>query len=113
MSDEAQSKYNELELAEVLRALIIQIADPSRVLEWHYWSEEPGVLEFVRFLLTVPPQVRGALQTFLLAAEDPKSVSVFVDSSGTLKLFSPNAAKVMKAFFSEGQAGSTASRLPS
>jgi hypothetical protein len=76
-------------------------------------AQEPGVLEFVRIFLTVPSQVRGALQTFLLAAEDPKSVSVFVDGSGTLNLFSPNAVKVMKTFFSEGQAGRAASRLPS
>ena len=88
-------------------------ADPSRVLEWHYWAQEPGILEFVRIFLTVPGQVRGALQTFLLAAEDPKSVSVFVDGSGTLNLFSPNAVKVMKTFFSEGQAGNCAARLPS
>jgi len=61
----------------------------------------------------VPAQVRGALQTFLLAAEAPKSVSVFVDGPGTLNLFSPNAAKVMKVFFAEGQSATAASRLPS
>jgi hypothetical protein len=113
MSDQATNKDDELDLAEVLRALIVQTADPSRVLEWHYWAQEPGILEFVRILLTAPSQVRGALQTFLVAAEDPKSVSVFVDNSGTLNLFSPNAAKVMKTSFSEGHARGGASRLPS
>jgi hypothetical protein len=113
MSNQAANKHDDLILAEVLRALIIQTSDPSRVLEWHYWAEEPGILEFVRIFLTVPSQVRGALQAFLLAAEDPESVSVFVDNSGTLNLFSPNAAKVMKTFFSEGHARSRAPRLPS
>jgi hypothetical protein len=36
MSDQATNKDDELDLAEVLRALIVQTADPSRVLEWHY-----------------------------------------------------------------------------
>jgi hypothetical protein len=117
MNDQATSKDGdkdgELDLTEILRVLIMQTADPSQMLEWHYWTQEPGVLEFVRVFLTVPAEVRGALQTFLSAAQDPKSVSAFVDGSGTLNLFSPNAAKVMKAFFSEGSAGNNASRLPS
>jgi hypothetical protein len=112
MSDHT-NKDDDLDLAEVLRALIIQTADPSKVLEWHYWAQEPGILEFIRTFLTVPSQVRGALQTFLLAAEDPKSVSAFVDPSGTLNLFSPDAAKVMKTFFSERPAAGNAPRLPS
>jgi|SRR5579872_5219958 hypothetical protein len=117
MSDRSTDKNGNseqaLDMADVLHALIVQTADPSRVLEWHYWAQEPGILEFVRALLTVPHQVRAALQTFLSAAEDPESVSVFVDGAGTLQLFSPNAAKIMKTFFSEGAAGRPVSRLPS
>jgi hypothetical protein len=112
MSDETTGKDGEHDLAEILRVLIMQTVDPSRVLEWHYWAQEPGVLEFMRVFLTVPAEVRGALQTFLSAAEDPKSVSAFVDGSGTLNLFSPNAAQAMKTFFAEGPTGNNV-RLPS
>ena len=42
MSEQVANKDDDRDLAEVLRALIIQTADPSRVLEWHYWAQEPN-----------------------------------------------------------------------
>jgi hypothetical protein len=39
MSEQEANKDDDRDLAEVLRALIIQTADPSRVLEWHYWRK--------------------------------------------------------------------------
>jgi hypothetical protein len=100
-------------LAEVVQALILQAGDPARVLECYYWAQEPGALECIRSLLAMPPQARGALQTFLAASEDPRSISVFVDDSGCLSLFSPEAAKIMTTFFNGGHSGRIASRYDS
>ena len=113
MNDTTTEEKKKLDLAEILRALIVQTGDPSRVLEWYYWAQEPGILEFVRSLLMLPPEARRALQTFMASAEDPVSVSVSIDDNGTLNLFSPNAAKTMKTFFAEGRTGPHASRSPS
>jgi hypothetical protein len=106
-------KGEEPDLREVVRTLIVQAGAAARVLECYYWTEEPGALESLRALMTMPPQARGALQTFLGAAGNPKSISAVVDGSGALRLFSPEAAKAMATFFADGRSDATASRVPS
>jgi hypothetical protein len=101
------------DLREVVRTLIVQADATARVLECYYWTEEPGLLECLRALLSMPPEARGALQTFLGAVENPKSISAAVDGSGALKLFSPDAAKTMATFFADGRPDGPASRVPS
>ena len=71
------------------------------------------ILECLRGLLAIPAEVRGALLTFLAAAENPKNVSVAIDQAGALNLFSPDAAKIMTSSLGEGLSRPVGSRFHS
>ena len=113
IEDDAPGDEKQANLGEVVRTLIAQTGDASRVLECYYWAQEPGVLECIRVLVAVPDQARGALLAYLAAAGNPRSVSAVVDRSGGLTLFSPDAAKIMTSFLGEGLSRPVGSRFHS
>lgn len=91
-------------LADALQTLIAQAGDPARILECHYWSQEPGLVEFVRAFLAMPADVRTALRAFFAAAVVRDSITARVDATGTLSLRSPEAADVLTTFFRSSHA---------
>jgi hypothetical protein len=114
MSDgEASREESQINLAEVVRKLVTLSGDPARTLELFYWAQEPGILECVRGLLAMPPEARGALLTFLAAAEKPANVSATIDKTGAMILFSPDAAKIMRTFFGRARSRLAAPRFHS
>jgi hypothetical protein len=62
--------------------------DSARNLELLYWSEEQGVLELIRPIAILPPEVRHALLSFLTSTSDPRSISVDMPRDGELRLSS-------------------------
>jgi hypothetical protein len=83
-----------------VQSLIDQSDDIARLLECHYWSMEPGLLETIRALLATPIEARAALQAFFALAIVPDSITASVDADGTLNLRSPEAAEALITFFS-------------
>lgn len=65
---------------------IVARCDPARVMEFYYWSQEPGLLEIIRAIAAMPPATREALESFVAIGGDPSSVEATWASSGRLSL---------------------------
>ena len=61
--------------------------------ELYYWSKEPGLLDVIRGIAAMPEQTRGALETFIALASEPKSVTASLDARGVLQLSSADVAR--------------------
>lgn len=88
------------ELADIVRDLVLQEGDPAKVLELHYWSQEPGVQECIRAIAVMPIEARSALQAFL-AASTGHTITVSFDGSGGLNLRQPGSADLAKPAFDQ------------
>jgi len=78
------------ELADIVRDLVLQDGDPAKVLEMHYWSQEPGVLECSRAIAIMSIEARSALQAFLTAFTGHR-ITASLDASGGLNLRPPGS----------------------
>jgi hypothetical protein len=96
------------ELLSLVQNLIAEAGSVERLVECHYWSQEPGLVELIRAFLATPAEVQTALRAFFAAAVARKSVTASVDTSGALILRAPEAAPVLTALF--GRTGSTLTR---
>ena len=88
------------ELADIVRDLVLQDGDPAKVLELHYWSQEPGVQECIRAIAVMPIEARSALQAFL-AASTGHTITVSFDGSGGLNLRPPGSDEAAEAAFDQ------------
>jgi hypothetical protein len=82
------STTRKAELAEVICALL-NGSDHARLLELHYFSEEPQLMDIMRVLVGLTQETREALHTFLTRASDAQEIAATVDSSGQLLLEGP------------------------
>ena len=96
------------ELLSLVQNLIAQAGGVERLVECYYWSQEPGLVEFIRAFLAMPTEVQTALRAFFAAAVARSSVTASVDTAGALILRAPEAAPVLTALF--GRTGSTPTR---
>ena len=85
------------ELEDILNSIVVTCGDPARVLELFYWSQEPEVLEVIRWLMALSGKAREALCSFLTSVPDPQLVSVEVSLQGHVTLSSPEIAESMSA----------------
>ncbi len=53
------------DLVETTASIIAKCGDPARVLEFYYWSREPGLSGLIRAVLALPTTSRTALAAFL------------------------------------------------
>lgn len=81
------------ELANAVRDLVLQEGEPGKVLEFHYWSREPGMLECIRAIAAMPMEARSALQAFLTAFTG-HIITASLDSAGTLNLRPPDQDEI-------------------
>jgi hypothetical protein len=88
------------ELADIVRDLVLQEGDPAKVLELHYWSQEPGVLECIRAIAVMTIEARSALQAFLTASTG-HTITVSLDGSGGLNLRPPGSADLATPAFDQ------------
>jgi hypothetical protein len=97
------------ELLSLVQNLIAQAGGVERLVECYYWSQEPGLVEFIRAFLAMPAEVQTALRAFFAAAVARSSVAASIDdAAGALILRAPEAATVLTALF--GRTGSTPTR---
>jgi hypothetical protein len=84
------------DLAETTAGIIAKCGDPARVLEFYYWSREPGLSSLIRAFLALPATTRTALGAFLTNTPDPQLVSIRAEKRGRLTFSLPRAAKAKK-----------------
>ena len=79
----------------LIRALVAGCDKPAEALEIYYWSREPGLIEIVRAIATMPEETRAAIEAFAALAHDQTTVSARLDPRGVLTLTSLQAAKTV------------------
>ncbi len=95
MQKDSRSKNTQrARLAQAVCDLIVQQGDPAKVLELHYWSQEPGALECVRAIAAMPIQSRATLQAFLSSTD--KGITASIEQDGALKVRSSRAAASLR-----------------
>jgi hypothetical protein len=82
------SRARKAELADLVCALL-DGTDRARMLELHYWSEEPELLDIMRVIVGLTDETREALHTFLTRASAAQEISAEADSAGQLLLSGP------------------------
>jgi hypothetical protein len=76
------------ELADIICTLLDGKAS-ARLLELHYWSEEPQLMEIMRVVAGLTDEARASLRAFLARASDPQEITVTADQLGQLTLSAP------------------------
>jgi hypothetical protein len=84
------------DLAETTASIIAKCGDPARVLEFYYWSREPGLSDLIRAFLALPATSRTALGAFLAKTPDPQLISIKAEKGGRLTFSPPRAPKAKK-----------------
>jgi hypothetical protein len=84
------------DLAETTASIIAKCGDPARVLEFYYWSRQPGLSGLIRAFLALPATSRTALGALLTETPDPQLISVRAEKNGRLTLFPPRRPKAKK-----------------
>lgn len=79
----------------LIRTLIAGRVRPSDVIELCYWSREPGMVELIRAIATMPEETRAALEAFIALVGNAKSIEARLDPQGALTLASPEASKTI------------------
>ena len=79
----------------LIRTLVAGCGKPAAALEVYYWSKEPGLIEIVRAIATMPEEARAAIEAFAALARDHTTVSARLDPRGVLTLASVQAAKTV------------------
>jgi hypothetical protein len=82
------SRARKAELADLVCAFL-DGSDRARMLELHYWSEEPALLDIMRVIVGLTDETRAALHTFLTRASAAQEITAEADSAGQLLLSGP------------------------
>lgn len=67
----------------------------SHVLELHYWSREPGMLDIIRTLIAMPESTRASIEAFCAIAHEPGAIRAELDAAGRLTLTSAQAGRTV------------------
>ena len=78
----------------LIRAVVAGCGSPARALEICYWSREPGLIEIIRAIVSMPEKTRAAIEAFIVLSGDCATVTAGLDHHGTLTLASAEAAKI-------------------
>jgi len=79
----------------LIRTLVSGCGSPAEALELYYWSREPGLIEVIRGIATMPEDTRAAIEAFIALARDAKSIKAELDARGVLTLASAEAARIV------------------
>lgn len=83
-------------LAETTASIVARCGDPARVLEFYYWSREPGLAGLIRAIVALPAPARTILTQLLTKASDPQLITVRAQRHGRLTLSLPRTSKARK-----------------
>jgi hypothetical protein len=92
-ADLAPTRELKVSLAETTASIIAKCGDPARVLEFYYWSRQPGLSDLIRAFLALPATSRTALGALLTKTPDPQLISIRVEKNGRLTLALPRGPK--------------------
>jgi len=81
--------------AKLLRSILAECGDSSRLLELYYFSREPDMLEIMRAIAALPEDARTALDAFLAVSHEPAAITAKWDGAGRLTLASPQVGQTM------------------
>lgn len=84
------------DLAETTAGIIAECGNPARVLEFYYWSRQPGLADLIRAFGALPVTSRKALAALLTKASDPHLIAVRAEKNGRLVLCPPRAPRAQK-----------------
>lgn len=79
----------------LIRSLVAGCDKPADALEIYYWSKEPGLVEIMRAIATMPEEARAVIEAFAALAHDQTTVKARLDPGGVLTLASPHAARTV------------------
>ena len=79
----------------LIRMLVSGCDNPASMLELYYWSREPGLVEVIRAIVSMPEDTRAAFEAFVALARDAKSIEARLDPHGALTLASPEIVKTI------------------
>jgi hypothetical protein len=79
----------------LIRTLVDGCGSPAVALELYYWSREPGLIEVIRGIATMPEETKAVIEAFIALARDARSVSAALDARGVLTLASAEAARAV------------------
>jgi hypothetical protein len=79
----------------LIRTLVAGCDKPAEALEIYYWSKEPGLIEIIRAIATMPEEARAAIEAFAALAHDQTTVTARLDPRGILTLASAQATKTI------------------
>jgi len=81
--------------AKIIELILSECEDSSRLLEFYYWSREPGMLEIIRTLIALPEGTRASIEAFLTMSHEPAAIVAAWDAAGRLTLSSPQVGQAM------------------
>lgn len=79
----------------VADCILSECKDSARLLELFYWSREPGLLEIMRTIASMPEEARTALEVLFAMSNEPSAITAQWDGSGRLTLTSPQAGQAI------------------
>ena len=87
----AQSGGPRRRTLESVVASIQRDGDWPRIVELYYWSREPGMLDVIRMIMTMPEAARASLETFCAMVYEPQEIAADLDLEGRLTMSSQHA----------------------
>jgi hypothetical protein len=88
--------WSRRQVAVVSPVVLQGCADPARMMELCYWSEEPGILEIIRGVAAMTSATQAALRDFLSLAPASQHIAAIAGHPRELMLFFPVMAEVSK-----------------
>lgn len=79
----------------LIRTLLAACDDPAVALELLYWSREPGLVQVIRAVATMPEETRASLEAFIGLARDMRTVSARLGQNGALTLESREVTRTV------------------
>lgn len=76
-----------------IRSLMRSQLSEREVRELLYWSREPGLLEVIRGIASMPEKTRGVIETFIGLTRQHGTVVASLETSGVLRLSSADVAR--------------------
>ena len=86
-----QSGSSRRHTLESVIASIQRDGEWPRIVELYYWSREPGMLDVIRMVMTMPEAARASLEAFCARVYEPQEIAADLDSEGRLTMSSQHA----------------------
>jgi hypothetical protein len=90
-----QSQWREQRCRTILDSILADSLDSSLLLEFFYWTREPGMRDIIRGIAALPEEARSALEAFFAMSHEPGAVVAKWDAAGRLTLASPQVGHTM------------------